>query len=576
MRNITNWAGRMMPVNWLRWVLICGLWLAGLLHSAVGAQTSLVPAPQRSLALPTVISAFALPSDQVFDPEAVWQTTYSITQPANAQGRLNVSPGQRTVAKFTLISPEEHMYTLEVPLVRMDLVEMFWREPGQPWRQDRAGDTVPLSSWPVVGQFPTFVTHIDTLSTGVDVILVMQNAGTASTHVNVHSDRESRERRLLQASFAGLLIGASAMVLLINLLRFVIHPHRATGCLLVYCAVITAAIAILSGYSAIWFTPELPRVNDMGKPFIAAMSSAAALMACVSTLDRQTFSVMWRRAALVLALLIAGYGVVQVMWLPPTWRLAGAVGGGLATTATVLIVSTIAWYHGDRYARWVIAAVIMFVLSAAVVARGYLEVFQIDVFAFAMAASLIASSLMLRHVLISRDRFGQAVLSRAKTNHLRDPLTALLSYEGFEREVENLNLRQTSEGGIAHLLYFSLTELNNFKHEDGYVVLQRDMVRFAVVLQSVLGESWHIARLSNSKFGAVRLSDQQTVSSEPLLTLILSYCARKIDTYGWVDRVGLRMAGVCAPLTSNGLKESLRLLEDSVQALEPGKRIAQL
>jgi hypothetical protein len=33
---------------------------------------------------------------------------------------------------------------------------------------------------------------------------------------------------------------------------------------------------------------------------------------------------------------------------------------------------------------------------------------------------------------------------------------------------------------------------------------------------------------------------------------------------------------VCAPLTSNGLKESLRLLEDSVQALEPGKRIAQL
>jgi GGDEF domain-containing protein len=300
------------------------------------------------------------------------------------------------------------------------------------------------------------------------------------------------------------------------------------------------------------------------------------LMACIAALDRHTLSVLWRRTALAVALLIVGYGVSQIVWLPHTWRLAGAVTGSLAATVVVLIAGALAWYNGDRYARWVIAAVILFALSAAVVARGHAEIARIDVFAFAMAVLLIVSSLMLRHVLISRERFGQAVLSRAKTNHLRDPLTALLSYEGFEREVENLNLRQTSEGGIAHLLYFSLTELNNFKHEDGYVVWQRDMVRFAAVLQRVLGEGWHIGRLSNSKFGAVRLSDQQTASSEPLLTLVLSHCARKIDTYGWVDRVGLRMAGVCAPLTSNGLKESLRLLDDSVQALEPSKRIALL
>ncbi len=563
-------------MHWVRCTLMYCLWLLGLAHSAAWAQISMVSAPHRSLALPTVVSAFALPLGQAFDPDVVWQTTYPITQPANTEGRFSVSLGQLTVAKFTLTSSAEHIAALEVPMVRMDLVEVFWRAPGQPWQRAKAGDTVPLSGWPVVAQFPTFVLNMDSLSNGIDVILVMQNAGSATTRVNLHSDRESSERRLLQASGAGLLIGASAMVLLITLLRFAVHRQRASACLLLYCTTITAAIAMLSGYSAIWFTPDSPSINDSGKPFIASVTSAAVLMACIAALDRQTLGVVWRRAAYVLALFILGYSVVQAVLLSPTWRLTGTVAGGLAATTLVIVASAIAGHNGDRYARWVMAAMVLFAASAAVVARGYAQVAHIDVFGLAIAVLLIASSLILRHVLISRERFGRDVLARAKTNRLRDPLTALLSYEGFEREVEKLNLRQTSEGGIAHVLYFSLTELDNFKHQDGYVVWQRDMVRFAAVLQRVLGEGWHIARLSNSKFGAVRLSDQQTVSSEPLLTLILSHCARKIDTYGWVDRVGLRMADVCTPLTSSGLQESLRLLEDSVQALEYGKRIARL
>ncbi len=158
----------------------------------------------------------------------------------------------------------------------------------------------------------------------------------------------------------------------------------------------------------------------------------------------------------------------------------------------------------------------------------------------------------------------------------RDPLTALLSYEGFERAVENLAVHQHSGAGDAHLLYFSLTNLDNFRNEDGYLVWQRDLVRFAAVLQKSLGRGWHIARLSNSRFGAVRLDDHEVTQTEPLLTLVLSSCSRKIDTQGWADRVGLRMASVRALLTGSGLQDSLRTLEQSVRDLEAGKRIALL
>lgn len=557
-------------------VLTCGFWLITSLQGSLWAQTSLVPAPARSLALPTVASAFELPLKSALDPELIWQTTYPITQPANAEGRFSVSAGQRTAVKFTLTDATEPVFTLEVPLVRMDLVQVFWRESGQPWREAKAGDTVALSKWPVTGQFPAFVTYLGSPPGVVDVIMVMQNDGAASTPLNLQSDRESRERRLWQASIAGLLIGASAMVLVINVLLFALYRHRAAAYLVAYCAAVTLGIAVLSGYFAIWFTSDFPHFNDAGKPLIASILSASLLSAGVAALDRQAIHVAWRRASLAAALLILGYGVLQFLVLPHGLRLIGGVASGLVSVTVVLMASVTAWYRGDRYALWVFLATGLFVASIAVVARGYVEIAQVDIYAASMAVLLISSSLVLRYVLVARERFGRAVLSRDRINRYRDPLTALLDYEGFEREVENLSLRQTSEGGVAHVLYFSLTELDNFKSEDGYIVWQRDMVRFAVVLQRVLGEGWHIARLSNSKFAALRLSDQQQVSSEPLLTLVLSHCARKIDTYGWVDRVGLRMAGVHTPLTVSGLQDSMRLMEESVIALEHGKRIALL
>lgn len=103
------------------------------------------------------------------------------------------------------------------------------------------------------------------------------------------------------------------------------------------------------------------------------------------------------------------------------------------------------------------------------------------------------------------------------------------------------------------------------------------MVRFAAVLQKSLGEAWYISRLSNSKFADVCLSSSSLpTQTHSLLTLVLSNCARKIDPQGWADRVGLRMAGVNTSLSSEGLKDSLRTLEQAVCELGASKRIAVL
>jgi two-component system, sensor histidine kinase LadS len=565
-----------MSVHLRRYFMFHALWALLFLQQMAFAQTAVINLPSRSVMIPSVVSAFQLPLDQALDPEAIWQAQQTITQPANAQGRWGISAGKRTAAKFALSTQKDHIFTIEVPLVRMDKVELFWRLPGQAWEHAQAGDTVALSQWPMVGQYPTFVMHFEATTATMDVLMVMQNAGTASTAVYLNADRESRERRLLQANVAGLLIGASAMVLVISLLLFLMYRNRSSACLLVYCTAITMGTSILNGYAALWFTPDWPAFNDAAKPFLGSVISAAMLAASTNALDRVALGRRARYLAWVVVCSVLVYGVAQAIFLHPQWRLLGGAAGALVCALTAIVLAVAAWQRGDGHAPWVMLSALLFTGSAVVVSFGYVQIAGMDLFAVLMTLLLVASSLVLRHVLVVRERFGRAVAGRENITRFRDPLTALLSYDGFERAVDNLAVRQHSGGGVAHILYFSLTALDSFRHEDGYLVWQRDLVRFAAVLQKSLGVGWHIARLSNSKFGAVRLDDHGSKTNESLLTLVLSSCARKIDTEGWADRVGLRMTGASTPLTTTGLQDILRVLEQTVRDLPAGKRIALL
>lgn len=559
----------------VRIAVVCIAWLV-LDAPAVAAQNLTVQAPVRTLLLSAVVPSFTLPLHAPLDPDTIWQSSPepSSLQRSGSQSEWPVAAEHRTAAKFTISAPEHDIYTLEVPLVRMDSVQLFWRNPGGMWKTARAGDTVALSSWPVVGQFPTFILHLEPQQLQLELIIVMQNAGDARTTVMLHSDRESRERRLIQANAAGLLIGASMMVLMINLLLFLLYRNKATLHLLLYCVCITFGTTLITGYAAIWVTPDWPTFNDASKPFVASLICASFVCAGLTTLDRSLLGRPYRRLGYSVAILMLLLGILQLAVLSNAWRLAVASITAAAATLTLLVLSLRNWWLGDHYAYWVACASVLFALCAVVVGRGSLLIAGVDLFTAGMALSLIGSSLMLRHVLVMRERFGRAVQGRAEVTRFRDPLTALLSYEGFERAVETLAVRRHSQ---VQLLYFNLTELDNFRHEDGYVVWQRDLVRFAALLQKVLGEDWQIARLSNSKFGAVCTDDKiVTVKIHSLLTLVLTSCSHKIDTQGWADRVGLRMAGTNTYLASQEIKDCLRDLEQAVRDLGANKRIAVL
>jgi GGDEF domain-containing protein len=545
--------------------------------SATGAAAPsnsirVIASSNRSVVVSSVVGAFTLPLAGNINPEAIWQQPQTSTQSANGRGVWALQADQRSAAKFSISTQSERLSTLEFPLVRLDKAEVFWRNPGKPWQHAQAGDTVALSQWPMLSQHPTFMLHFDTTPGQIDVVAVLQNDGFGETTALLSSDREAREHRILQSSVAGLLIGASALALVVSLLLFAMSRSAAYAHLVAFCVCVTLTALALTGYGAIWFTPEWPRFNDSMKSFAGTAVSATMLTAAVSALDKGAVGVKWRFAVFGTALLLMGYAVAQVWVLPHSWRLMANLGIGVLLTVMGISMCIYSWRRGDRFAPKVMLAVVLFALCA-IVFRSFVTVSGVDIFSIGVVTSMIASSLTLGYVLTLRERFGKAVIGRAATHRFRDPLTALLSYEGLEREVEHLAVRQKTSGSAAHVLYFSLQALDSFKHEDGYLVWQRDLVRFAAVLHKVLGEDWHIARLSNSKFGAVRLQGRQKIVPEQLLTLILTNCSRKIDTQDWVDRVGLRMAATSAVLGKTVLDQIIVTLDQDLQNLAPGKRI---
>lgn len=532
-----------------------------------------IATPERSVAVSSLVGAFTIPQQSPLEPEALWQQTQTVTQAVKAQGVWRTDAGQRTVAKFSIATQSERISTLEFPLVRLDKAEVFWRTPGKPWQHALAGDTVAMSQWPVLSQHPTFLLPFESMPGQIDVIAVLQNDGFAETTALLSADREAREHRVMQSSVAGLLIGASALALVVSLLLLAMSRSPARTHLAIFCACITATALALTGYGAIWFTPEWPRFNDSMKSFASTAASAALLTASLAALDKGAVGAKWRITAWGTALLLMAYGIAQVGVLPHSWRWMAGLAIGAVITVMGLSMSIYSWRRGDRFAPWVMLAVVLFAFCG-VMFRGFALVSGMDIFSTGVITCMIASCLALGHVLTLRERFGKAVIGRAATHRYRDPLTALLSYEGLEREVENLAVRQQTGGGAAHMLYFSLQALDSYKYEDGYLVWQRDLVRFAAVLQKALGEDWHIARLSNSKFGAISLQGRKKIMPDQLLTLVLTNCSRTIDTQDWVDRVGLRMAATSALLGKTSLQELLVALDQDLQNLAPGKRIA--
>jgi GGDEF domain-containing protein len=547
-------------------VLLAAPWFAGAVPSVQLGRTDTVVnlAPQMAL---DVLPAQGLP-----DPDGWW----GLPVRPGAQKRepqLDVDAGERVVGRIVLQTNRElEQFVVLVPSPRMDEVRVWYRYgDAGPWKGAMAGDMVPLSRWPVVGPMPAFPVLLG--DQPAQVIVTMVNDGGLSSPVLLLSDANYRKAHVHQAAVSGFVSGLGIMVWVLCLVSAFSLTRGASLMLPVVAAWALVFVLCLNGSMALWITPEWPRFNDASKHASSVILSGLVLSMTAFALDARYFRRASRAVAVAAPLAALVYAAVQVAWLPHDWRGLGALGWAIITTAIGLALCATSALAGGRFVGLVAAAHLCYALAVGSAVFDFEIISELDLSDALTDVLVYASVLVFRYMLFMRERYGRDVLGRAAVGANRDPLTALLSFSGFQLAYDEAMLRHGTQGQRTWAMVFFLPGLEKTSVEHGFVLTERALVRFAAALQSVLGDSWSIGRLSKTRFAAVsnRSLDAQAVKASA--TKVLAASARLSDELGPSGDFDLRIVFTRCMPESTGLKGMLQRLEEPARALEGNKRI---
>jgi GGDEF domain-containing protein len=488
-------------------------------------------------------------------------------------GRWQIQPGQRLMGRITLQgSREKDEFVVLVPSARVDEVQVWYRqEEGGSWKGAVAGDHVALSRWPFVGPAPAFPLPIT--ETPVELIVTAVNDGDLSFPVLIMPDPLYRQVQTRQSALSGLVVGLGLMVVVVCAIGAFTLRRSASWLLVGVAAWALLAVMCFNGDMAIWFTPEWPVFNDASKHLTSVVLSGLMLAITVQALDTR-FLGRWRRWLTAAAPMAAlAYAAVQALYLPNAWRTPGSLVWAVLMVLPALALCGTSALAGGRFVRLVAAAVLCYPAAVAIALADYDLDGPLDLRTAGSAAFLYGSVLLIRHAIFSRERYGRDVLGRAAVSANRDPLTALLSYSGFQLAYDEALLRHGNQPGGVWAILFLLPGLERSSADHGFVLTERALVRFAACLQSVLGDGWAIGRLSKTRFACVPLHPVDAERVQALATQVLANGARMPDPVAPVSDFDLRIACTCCRPHPGGLKGVLQQLEGAARGLDGPKRI---
>lgn len=559
-----------MMIVFLRSFLVALAAWAALGAWASAPALALSAGPQR-VDLSEHMSVARLRADEALDADALWEGGAGEAVPAQRVWRL--AAGERMVGRVTLRgSRGRETHVIEVPAASVDEVRVWHREEGGAWRAAIAGDRVPLSRWPFASQYPAFPIAVGYAP--VDVIVAVTNAGPLGVAVSILPDAEFRENQARSANLSGLVMGLGAMVTLVCLLGALSQRQRASWILAAVSGFALFTAACLNGYMAVWFTPEAAGFNNASKQFTGLVLAGLMVTLIAESLDSRYVGRAERALGLIAPVLCLALAIAQVLWLPESWRAGGTAVVAVLTTASCMALCGLSAIRGGRYVVLVAGGVacLTLVWIGALVFRDFTG--GLDIRSALVGILLYATLLLIRQAQILRERYGRDVLGRAAVSAHRDPLTALLSYAGFELAYDEILLRQEAGARASSMMLFVLPGLASSGLEYGFVATERALVRFAAALQSALGNAWSIARLSETQFACISTQPYEESEVSAWATKVLARCSRISRPLAPVADFDLRIACLHRLMESDGLGRTLKALERATRTMEESKRIA--
>jgi two-component system, sensor histidine kinase LadS len=489
------------------------LWLAGL--GVVFAQDVLPGAALHAAPVPATIALnrnhAAVSLDQRsrywIDPTGI-RTVDKIEadadtlpwSPRAVGGSYNID-GKALWLQFEAVNMDGGRWFAELASSGVDQAELFYRGPDGKWVAQEAGDSRPVSQWPIPGRFPTFELSPE-LGKPVRYWLRVEHA-----RVDFASPIALYERSVLLAArereqfLLGAYFGLAALIALVAAANAMAYRDRNFGVYAVYVAMLAAGQLAYLGVGAQHLWDHWLKWNETATFLLPGISGAAALWFTRTVTEPARYS---RALDLSVWSLIAA--LLSAVALDSF--LASRASFTLVMLLTVLAMAVVAglivlvWTQGeDPYIR--------------LIALGFLPVLVMAAFPVARGLNLIPAGALTRYGLsigaaiempvlfyalsLRGNRRREAQVRAAALSH-NDPLTGLAHSGTLLQRLENAIMRAR---GLKHACALMAVKIANFDAlaaEFGRDAADRALVVAASLLRHAITDVDLAARVGENEF----------------------------------------------------------------------------
>lgn len=508
------------------------LWLLGLFHGAAAQE---LPGP---IALQAQVPVVTLDGRSVFwvDPTGT-ATIEQVATDATAVWSVRMPGAQYNIDGKALwlrfdVQPQDtgsHWF-LEVASSGLDRVQLFHRAENGGWVIQEAGDTRPVSAWPLPGRFPTFevpghrseptrlwlrVEHTR-VNFATPIAIASQAAVTAS---------REREQFLLGAYF-----GLAALITLVAAANAVAFRDRIFAAYAVYVLALGVGQLAYLGVGAQHVWVDWLTWNANATFVLPGISSAVGLWFVRMVTEPARFS---RRLDLavwaLIGLLLAAVALDTVVQSRPTF--AAVMLLTVVALALIMVLIGMVWAQGDDPAIRVIAL-------------GFLPVAVMALFPLARGLNLIPTSGLTRYgltigaalempilfyALSLRGTLRREAQVRAAALSRTDPLTGLAHTRTLVARLEGALARSRSQGHRCALLAVRLSNHDAIVAQHGKESGDRALVLAASRLRRCIADVDMAARVGEQHFALLLEGPTTDVTAQDCATRVVASGLRESE-----------------------------------------------
>lgn len=491
-------------------------------------------------------------------------------------GRQYNIDGKALWLRFDVAMPQEGHWFLELGSSGVDRVQLMYRGADGAWVVQEAGDTRPVSAWPLPGRFPTFELRAHTGSEVVRYWLRVEHARVNfATPIVIASQAALSVSREREQFLLGAYFGLATLITVVAAANAVAFRDRTFAAYAAYVAALGVGQLAYLGVGAQHVWDSWLTWNANATFVLPGISSAVGLWFVRMVTEPARFSrrldgVVW---VMIMALLVA-VTLDTALKSRPTFTALML----LTLLALALIVALIAlvWTQGDDP-------------SIKLIALGFLPVLVMALFPLARGLNLIPTSPLTRYGLSIGAALEMPILFYALSLHgtrrreaqvraaalaRTDALTGLAHSRSLLLRLDGSLARARSQAHACALLVVRLANHDAIVAQHGRDAGDRALVLAASRLRRAITDVDLAARVDDHHFALLLDGPTTDVTAQSVATRVIASGLRESDALPAGVVLKFQVAIAMLPDKAHDASQTLDWLLGLVNEMTPETRKA--